>query len=154
MPVVMISTLTEKGSQITVQALELGAVDYIAKPKVAVSEELPKLTDDIITKIRIAARANISALCAKKAVATTPDLPKSTQKKVLKDDGWKLDDFGDEIKGDKELVILAVSPKNGGAPAHRYASEELKSDPDVLEATKKGNLDDGFDEDEGISLYM
>ena len=79
---------------------------------------------------------------------------RSLQKKVLKDDGWKLDDFGDEIKGDKELVILAVSPKNGGAPAHRYASEELKSDPDVLEATKKGNLDDGFDEDEGISLYM
>ena len=79
---------------------------------------------------------------------------KKLAKKVLKDDGWKLDDFGDEIKGDKELVILAVSPKNGGAPAHRYASEELKSDPDVLEATKKGNLDDGFDEDEGISLYM
>ncbi len=79
---------------------------------------------------------------------------KKLAKKVLKDDGWKLDDFGDEVKGDKELVILAVSPKNGGAPAHRYASEELKSDPDVLEATKKGNLDDGFDEDEGISLYM
>lgn len=79
---------------------------------------------------------------------------KELAKKVLKEDGWKLDIFGDEIKGDKELVILAVSPKNGGAPAHRYASEELKSDPDVLEATKKGNLDDGFDEDEGISIYM
>ena len=71
-------------------------------------------------------------------------------KKVLKNDGWKLDDFGDEIKNDKELVILAVSPKNGGAPAYRYASDDLKKDPDVIAATKKGNLDVDFDEDEGI----
>jgi hypothetical protein len=45
---------------------------------------------------------------------------------------------------------LAVSPKNGGAPSYRYASDELQKDPDVIAATKKGNLDDGMDEDQGI----
>jgi len=79
---------------------------------------------------------------------------KELAKKLLKENGSYLSDFGDEIKNDKELVIIAVSPKEGGAPAHRFASEELKSDPDVIEATKKGNLDIEFDEDEGISLYM
>ena len=38
---------------------------------------------------------------------------------------------------------MAVSPKNGGAPSYRYASDDLKKDPDVIAATKKGNLDDG-----------
>lgn len=75
---------------------------------------------------------------------------KELAKKVLADDGWQLTHFNDDIKNDKELVILAVSPKNGGAPSYRYASDDLKKDPDVIAATKKGNLDDGMDEDEGI----
>ena len=63
-----------------------------------------------------------------------------------------LDNFSDEIKNDKELVIIADSPDNGGAPAYRYASDELQKDPDVIAATKKGNLADGWDEDQGIYL--
>ena len=65
---------------------------------------------------------------------------------------YVLDNFSDEIKNDKELVIIAVSPDNGGAPAYRYASDELQKDPDVIAATKKGNLADGWDEDQGIYL--
>ena len=75
---------------------------------------------------------------------------KKLAKKVFKENGSLLDDFSDEIKNDKELVIIAVSPKEGGAPAYRYASDELKKDSDVIAATKKGNLDIEFDEDEGI----
>ena len=62
MPVVMISTLTEKGADITLQSLELGAVDYIAKPKVKVAESLPELSKEIIGKIKLAAKANVLAL--------------------------------------------------------------------------------------------
>jgi len=60
--------------------------------------------------------------------------------------------FSDELKNDKEVVLIAVSPDNGGAPAYRWASEELQKDPDVIAATKKGNLADDFDEDEGLYL--
>ena len=50
------------------------------------------------------------------------------------------------------ILEKAVSPDNGGAPAYRWASEELQKDPDVIAATKKGNLADDFDEDEGLYL--
>jgi two-component system chemotaxis response regulator CheB len=59
MPVVMVSTLTERGSEITLQALELGAVDFVAKPKIGVREGLAELTDELGEKIRAAARAHL-----------------------------------------------------------------------------------------------
>jgi two-component system chemotaxis response regulator CheB len=40
MPVVMVSTLTERGADITMRALELGAIDFVAKPKIGVSQGL------------------------------------------------------------------------------------------------------------------
>jgi two-component system chemotaxis response regulator CheB len=58
-PVVMISTLTEKGAEVTLQALTLGAVDFIAKPKVDVISTLNSYTDEIISKVKMAARANV-----------------------------------------------------------------------------------------------
>src|SRR4030065_987483 len=46
MPVVMISTLTEKGSDITFRALELGAVDFVSKPKLDISRGLQEYSDE------------------------------------------------------------------------------------------------------------
>ena len=59
MPVVMVSTLTERGAEVTMKALELGAVDFVAKPKVGVADGIRQLADDITDKIRIAAKAHI-----------------------------------------------------------------------------------------------
>ena len=59
MPVVMVSTLTERGAEVTMKALELGAVDFVAKPKIGVADGIRQLADDITDKIRIAARAHI-----------------------------------------------------------------------------------------------
>jgi two-component system chemotaxis response regulator CheB len=58
-PVLMISTLTEKGAEATIRALELGAIDYIAKPKIGVAEGIREFQDLIVDKIRIAAQANV-----------------------------------------------------------------------------------------------
>ncbi len=58
-PVVMISTLTEKGAGVTLEALTLGAVDFIAKPKVDVINTLNNYAEEIIGKVKMAARANI-----------------------------------------------------------------------------------------------
>src|SRR4030066_768179 len=58
MPVVMISSLTEKGSDITFRALELGAVDFISKPKLDISRGLQEYSDEIAEKIRAAAKAH------------------------------------------------------------------------------------------------
>ncbi|HEX6018851.1 MAG TPA: chemotaxis response regulator protein-glutamate methylesterase [Burkholderiaceae bacterium] len=58
-PVVMVSTLTERGAEVTLRALELGAVDFVAKPRIGVADGLQRLADDITDKIRIAARAQV-----------------------------------------------------------------------------------------------
>ena len=58
-PVVMVSTLTERGAEVTMRALELGAIDFVAKPKVGVADGLTRLADDITDKIRIASKARL-----------------------------------------------------------------------------------------------
>jgi two-component system, chemotaxis family, protein-glutamate methylesterase/glutaminase len=67
MPVVMISTLTEKGAEVTLEALQLGAVDFVAKPKVDVSNSLQEYADEVIGKVRMAAKIKVSALESNRA---------------------------------------------------------------------------------------
>jgi len=62
MPVLMVSTLTEKGSEITLRALELGAIDFVTKPKTSISSGMREYTELITDKIRIASKARISTL--------------------------------------------------------------------------------------------
>jgi len=64
MPVVMVSTLTERGAEVTMRALELGAVDFVAKPKIGVADGLKQLADDIVDKVRTAAKAHVRRLPA------------------------------------------------------------------------------------------
>lgn len=54
-PVVMLSSLTSKGAEQTMKALQLGAVDFIAKPSGQISLDIEQVKDDIIRKIQIAA---------------------------------------------------------------------------------------------------
>lgn len=62
MPVVMVSTLTERGSEITMRALELGAVDFVTKPKMSITEGMLEYTDLIADKIRAASVAKVATL--------------------------------------------------------------------------------------------
>lgn len=59
MPVVMVSSLTEAGCQTTLRALELGAVDFITKPKIDLREGMEEVAQDLITKVKAAAQANV-----------------------------------------------------------------------------------------------
>jgi two-component system chemotaxis response regulator CheB len=70
MPVVMVSTLTERGAEVTLKALELGAIDFVAKPKIGVANGLLQLGEAITEKIRIAARAQVRRLPAPAAPGT------------------------------------------------------------------------------------
>ena len=62
MPVVMISTLTEKGAPATLEALALGAVDFVGKPKTDLNNNLHSFSEQITEKVRAAAHANVHAL--------------------------------------------------------------------------------------------
>jgi two-component system chemotaxis response regulator CheB len=58
-PTVMISTLTQKGANITLDALEIGAVDYIPKPS-SNAEDLLNLAEELVDKVRAAAKAHVT----------------------------------------------------------------------------------------------
>lgn len=60
MPVVMVSSLTEKHAETTLRALELGAVDYIQKPRVGTQQALVEYGDELANKIRAAAATDVS----------------------------------------------------------------------------------------------
>ncbi len=62
LPVVVISSLAREGSEATLRALELGAVDYISKPTLGLGSALEELAPEIIGKIRNAAAANMEVL--------------------------------------------------------------------------------------------
>ncbi|MCQ8181351.1 chemotaxis response regulator protein-glutamate methylesterase [Methylomonas sp. SURF-1] len=83
MPVVMISTLTEKGAEVTLEALALGAVDFVAKPKVEVSQGLRAYADEIVGKIRMAAQAKVKGLETPNARAITSQ-PNASAHTVMK----------------------------------------------------------------------
>ncbi len=68
-PVVMISTLTERGAEVTMKALELGAVDFVAKPRVGLASGLNDLAAQIVDKIRVAAVAQVRRAPARDAAA-------------------------------------------------------------------------------------
>ena len=59
MPVVMVSSLTEHGSEAALRALELGAIDFVTKPRLGIRDGLLSYTELITGKIRIAAAARL-----------------------------------------------------------------------------------------------
>jgi two-component system chemotaxis response regulator CheB len=72
MPVVMISTLTERGAEVTMRALELGAVDFVSKPRLGLVDGIRDLSGQIVDKVRIAASAHIRRTLAPAPTASAP----------------------------------------------------------------------------------
>jgi len=73
MPVVMVSSLTERGADVTLDALALGAVDYLSKPRIDLAATLKDYAEELVEKVRIAARASVRALDPRQARA--PGVP-------------------------------------------------------------------------------
>ena len=69
MPVVMVSSLTERGADVTLDALSLGAVDYLPKPKIDLAATLQDYRDELIEKVRTAACASVRALAPQRAAS-------------------------------------------------------------------------------------
>src|SRR6185369_10160632 len=80
MPVVMVSSLTDAGAEVTLDALSIGAVDYLSKPKVDLAATLADYREELLEKIRAAARARVRPYeprvdrSAAAAIATTRNL--------------------------------------------------------------------------------
>ncbi len=71
-PVVICSTLTEKGAKTTMEALAAGAVAVITKPKLGLRQFLKDTSDELVTAVKTAARANVKQLIPRAKPAPAP----------------------------------------------------------------------------------
>ncbi|MDD2881937.1 MAG: chemotaxis response regulator protein-glutamate methylesterase [Rhodoferax sp.] len=117
MPVVMISTLTERGAEVTMKALELGAVDFVSKPRIGVSDGLSELSTQIVEKIRIAAGAHI-----KRTVPATARVQDTSGRQVVERPTATL---SGRISTEK---IVFIGASTGGTEAIKEVLVKLPAD--------------------------
>ena len=114
MPVVMVSSLTERGSEITMRALELGAVDFVTKPKISIQSGMREYTELIADKIRAAAKARIKP-------RTLAPVDKASA----------LPQIRNPLTSSEKLIIIGAS--TGGTEAIREFLMQMPSDcPGIL----------------------
>jgi two-component system chemotaxis response regulator CheB len=82
-PVVICSTLTEKGAKTTMEALSAGAVAIVTKPKLGLKQFLVEAGDDLVATVRAAAQANVRHLAARAAAAPLAPATKHTADVIL-----------------------------------------------------------------------
>ncbi len=114
MPVVMISSLTEHGSEVTMRALELGAVDFVTKPKISIADGIKEYAELIGEKIRAASLARITRM-ANDASGNQRDIPK----------------LNNPLISSEKLIIIGAS--TGGTEAIKAFLTQLPADaPGIL----------------------
>jgi two-component system, chemotaxis family, protein-glutamate methylesterase/glutaminase len=118
MPVIMVSSLTERGAQTTLRALELGAVDFVPKPKADLAGTLGDFAEEICSKVRAAAHARVRPQFE---AAQPPLLPKLSADAVLP-----------SVAGRRTLRtterIIAIGASTGGTEAIRVVLQALPAD--------------------------
>lgn len=119
MPVLMVSTLTERGSDITFRSLELGAVDFIAKPKLDIARGMEDYAIEITGKIRTVAQAKI-----RKTSATAVIQERYTADAILPS-------VASRFSSTEKLICIGAS--TGGTEAIKEILMKLPADsPGVL----------------------
>src|SRR5262249_36094692 len=122
-PVVMISSLTDRGAATTLRALELGAVDFVTKPQVDVQTGTAEIEDEIIRKVKGAARARIPVQprtanpgAAAAAAGAAPKPPVSQVRESLLKSARRVVAIGASTGGTEALreVICALPPDSPG----------------------------------------
>ncbi len=82
-PVVICSTLTEKGAKTSMEAMAAGAVAIITKPKIGLKQFLSESADELVNTVKAAARANVRRLAAGGSAALPALAPKQTADAIL-----------------------------------------------------------------------
>lgn len=111
MPVLMVSSLTEKGCENTLRALELGAIDFVTKPKIDIKNGTVGLADEIIAKLKTAARAKIRP-----------------RRKLDAQEQARLNALRSEALMKSTQKVVAVGASTGGTEALREVLTALPAD--------------------------
>src|SRR5512142_1415117 len=116
MPVLMVSTLTERGSDITFRALALGAVDFVSKPKLDIARGMEEYAGEITEKIRAAAQAHVR----KASAAPVLDVEISNSADAI------LPSVAGRYASTEKLIIIGAS--TGGTEAIKDVLTRLPAD--------------------------
>ncbi|OEZ02026.1 MULTISPECIES: chemotaxis response regulator protein-glutamate methylesterase [Stenotrophomonas] len=122
LPVVMISSLTERGADTTLQALALGAVDFISKPKLDVARGLQGYAEEIIAKVKMAARSRVRTLAR-------PIAPRVTLDPVAPSPARSI-----QFRTTDRLIAIGASA--GGTEALRVVLEGMPADAPAVVLTQ------------------
>ncbi len=109
MPVLMVSSLTQAGSEVTLRALELGALDFVAKPSLGIRQGMQAYADEIAEKLRAAARSRPQRARRRDAPA-----PKTLEAPLVSSE--KLIIIGASTGG-TEAIRSVLEPLPAGSPA-------------------------------------
>ncbi|HEX5163549.1 MAG TPA: chemotaxis response regulator protein-glutamate methylesterase [Steroidobacteraceae bacterium] len=128
MPVVMISSLTERGADTTLKALELGAFDFVSKPKVDVAGTLADFSDEILSKIRAAAGTRVVARSSPAAIPASV-APRHSADAILP--------AADSATAVKRMLrttdrVIAIGASTGGTEAIRAVLTAMPADSPAI----------------------
>ena len=118
MPVVMVSSLTEQGADVTLQALENGAIDFVTKPKIDVADGLADYREELIEKVKMAANVSQTALLIRSSaldVATKKNTDAVLEKRPIKH--YRTTD-----------KLIAIGASTGGTEAIKDVLVEMPPD--------------------------
>src|SRR6056297_2938095 len=101
LPVVMVSSLTQRGKQITIEALESGAVDFVSKPTSNVAQGMNNMLSELRKKVKTAAGANVSHW--KNKVPTQPGAQTTMSSRALAESTDKVIAIGASTGGTEAL---------------------------------------------------
>lgn len=108
LPVVMVSSLTERGAEVTLDALALGAVDFVTKPKMDVARGLREYGRELADKVRMASKVRVSARRAQAPVAPIARRFRTTDR------------------------LIALGASTGGTEAIREVLERMPADSPAM----------------------
>lgn len=134
LPVLMVSSLTREGADLTVKALELGAVDVVNKPYSTSMEGMQELANDLIDKIKAASKARVRRYIPNMKLGTKPAAPSPTIARVR---GVGYARAGvltapPDIRRAQHKII-AIGASTGGTEALRVVLERLpKETPGIV----------------------
>lgn len=114
-PVVICSTLTEKGAETTMQAMSAGAVEIITKPKVGLKSFLQQSSAELLAAVRSAAQAKVRKLGIAKPVAVVAKLTADSILPVA----------NKEAMAQTTERIIAIGTSTGGTQALEYVLTAL-----------------------------
>jgi len=120
MPVVMVSTLTEKGADVTLRALEIGAVDFVSKPKADFTNAIQEYSKELVQKVRTAAGARVRSMPSRLATA-----PLKVDKKLSADAVLKKKVTFHYRTTEK---VIAIGASTGGTEAVKEVLSALPAD--------------------------